>query len=136
MCVTKVIKYNIFILIYTANGFLGLYRWSPRHNDHFQLGTACHFPMLDLFTACRNRLELSPLDCRKLYITTIYARAVFVQIRWENFSGGEVWKLVLGSKTKGKSSGKHQFQWWDVPWIHFSETTSENRDHITLFIIC
>jgi hypothetical protein len=35
-------------------------RWSPRHNDHFQLGTACHFPMLDLFTACRNRLELSP----------------------------------------------------------------------------
>jgi hypothetical protein len=36
--------------------------------------------------------------------------------------------LVLGSKTKGKSSGKHQFQWWDVPWIHFSETTSENRD--------
>jgi hypothetical protein len=38
------------------------------------------------------------------------SRAVFVQIRWENFSGGEVWKLVLGSKTKGKSSGKHQFQ--------------------------
>jgi hypothetical protein len=30
--------------------------------------------MLDLFTACRNRLELSPLDCRKLYITTIYDR--------------------------------------------------------------
>jgi hypothetical protein len=29
---------------------------------------------------------------------------------------------------KGKSSGKHQFQWWDVPWVHFSETTSENRD--------
>jgi hypothetical protein len=34
---------------------------------------------------------------------------------------------VLGSKTKDKSSGKHQFQWWDVPWFHFSET-SENRD--------
>ena len=58
----------------TANVFLGLYRWSPRHNDHFQLGTACHFPMLDLFTASRNRLELSPLDCRKLCITTIYDR--------------------------------------------------------------
>jgi hypothetical protein len=28
--------------------------------------------MLDLFTACRNSLELSLLDCRKLYITTIY----------------------------------------------------------------
>jgi hypothetical protein len=25
-----------------------------------------------LFTACRNSLELSLLDCRKLYITTIY----------------------------------------------------------------
>jgi hypothetical protein len=35
---------------------------------------------------------------------------------------------LLGSKTKDKSSGKHQFQWWDVPWVHFSETTSENRD--------
>jgi hypothetical protein len=79
----------------TANGFLGLYRWSPRHNDHFQLGTACHFPMLDLFTACRNRLELSPLDRRKLYITTIYDRdfhssfqknepTVHPSLTWEN----------------------------------------------------
>jgi hypothetical protein len=62
MCVTKVIKYNIFILIYQ------------------HLKTAEYFcPVIianirDLFTACRNRLELSPLDCRKLYITTIYDR--------------------------------------------------------------
>jgi hypothetical protein len=55
----------------------------------------------------------------------------FVQIRWEFFLGGggdEVWKLVLGSKKKDKYSGKHQFQWLDVPWVNFSETTSENRD--------
>ena len=50
------------------------YRWPLHHNDHFQLGTACHFCMLDLFTAYHNRLELSLLDCRKLYITTIYDR--------------------------------------------------------------
>jgi hypothetical protein len=35
--------------------------------------------------------------------------------------------LVLGSKKKDKSSGKHQFQWLVVPWVNFSETTSENR---------
>ena len=34
--------------------------------------------------------------------------------------GGEVWKLVLGSKQKGKSSGKHQFQWLDEPWVRIA----------------